>query len=98
MARSTIRRRILDGEALFGAWTDMASPMATEITGRAGYDWLIADLEHGAGTEAELLSVLLAAEVSGAAAFAPSAMNEPSEPTPRNRKPRSRCGPNAAAS
>jgi 2-dehydro-3-deoxyglucarate aldolase/4-hydroxy-2-oxoheptanedioate aldolase len=68
-ARTLIRRRILDGETLFGAWTDMASPMATEITGRAGYDWLIADLEHGAGTEAELLSVLLAAEVSGAAAF-----------------------------
>ncbi|MEO7664050.1 MAG: aldolase/citrate lyase family protein [Candidatus Limnocylindrales bacterium] len=68
-ARSTIRRRILDGETLFGAWTDMASPLATEITGRAGYDWLLADLEHGAGTEAELLPVLLAAEASGAAAF-----------------------------
>ncbi|MBI2777002.1 MAG: 2,4-dihydroxyhept-2-ene-1,7-dioic acid aldolase [Chloroflexi bacterium] len=67
--RDTIRRRILDGETLFGAWTDMASPLATEITGRAGFDWLIADLEHGAGTEAELLPVLLAAEASGAAAF-----------------------------
>ena len=68
-ARTLIRRRILAGETLFGAWTDMASPLATEITGRAGYDWLIADLEHGAGTEAELLPVLLAAELSGAAAF-----------------------------
>lgn len=67
--RSTIRSRILGGETLIGAWTDMASPLATEITGRAGYDWLIADLEHGAGTEAELLPVLLAAEVSGAAVF-----------------------------
>ena len=47
----------------------MASPLATEITGRAGYDWLVVDLEHGAGTEASLLSVLLAAEASGAAAF-----------------------------
>ena len=64
-----IRRRILDGETLFGAWTDMASPLATEITGRTGFDWLIADLEHGAGTEADLLPVLLAAELSGAAAF-----------------------------
>jgi 4-hydroxy-2-oxoheptanedioate aldolase len=64
-----IRRRILDGDLLIGAWTDMASPIATEITGRAGFDWLVADLEHGAGTEAGLLAVLLAAEVSGAAAF-----------------------------
>ena len=68
-ARDTVRRRILAGETLFGAWTDMSSPLATEITGRAGFDWLIADLEHGAGTEAELLAVLLAAEASGAAAF-----------------------------
>jgi 4-hydroxy-2-oxoheptanedioate aldolase len=67
--RITIRRRILDGETLIGAWTDMASPMATEITGRAGFDWLIADLEHGAGTEAGLMSILMAAELSGAAAF-----------------------------
>jgi 2-keto-3-deoxy-L-rhamnonate aldolase RhmA len=68
-ARTTIRRRILDGETLIGAWTDMASPLATEITGRAGFDWLIVDLEHGAVTESELLPVLLAAELSGAAAF-----------------------------
>ena len=68
-ARTTIRRRILAGETLIGAWTDMSSPLATEITGRTGFDWLIADLEHGAGTETELLPVLLAAELSGAAAF-----------------------------
>ncbi len=68
-ARTTIRRRILAGETLFGAWTDMASPAATEITGSAGYDWLIADLEHGAGTEAELIPVLMATELTGAAAF-----------------------------
>ncbi len=67
--RASIRRRILAGETLIGAWTDMASPLATEITGRAGFDWLVADLEHGAGTEADLLPVLLAAELSGAAAF-----------------------------
>ena len=67
--RTTIRRRILAGETLIGAWTDMASPLATEITGRAGFDWLVVDLEHGAGTEADLLPVLLAAELSGAAAF-----------------------------
>lgn len=69
MARTTIRRRILAGETLFGAWADIASPVATEITGRAGYDWLVVDLEHGAGTEADLVPVLLAAELSGAAAL-----------------------------
>ncbi len=67
--RTTIRRRILDGELLFGAWADTASPLATEITGRAGFDWLMADLEHGAATEAGLMSLLMATELSGSAAF-----------------------------
>ena len=67
--RDTIRRRILDGETLFGAWTDVASPLAAEITGRAGCDWCVIDMEHGAVTEADLLAVMLAVEVSGAAAF-----------------------------
>jgi len=68
-ARDTIRHRILDGQTLFGAWADLASPLATEISGRSGFDWLLVDLEHGAPTEADLLALLLAAEVSGAAAF-----------------------------
>jgi 4-hydroxy-2-oxoheptanedioate aldolase len=65
----TIRRRILDGELLIGAWADTASPLATEITGRAGFDWLMADLEHGAATEAGLMALLMATELTGAAAF-----------------------------
>src|SRR5262245_64530383 len=68
-ARETIRRRILDGELLFGAWNDVASPLAAEITGRAGYDWCVIDMEHGSVTEADLLAVMLAIEVSGAAAL-----------------------------
>ena len=67
--RDTIRRRILDGETLFGAWNDVASPLAAEITARAGYDWCVIDMEHGSGTEADLLALLLAVEVAGAAAL-----------------------------
>lgn len=68
-AARAIRARILDGETLFGAWTDLASPLAAEITARAGFDWCVIDLEHGAPTEGELLPVMLAVEVGGAAAF-----------------------------
>lgn len=64
-----IRSRILSGETLFGAWGDLVSPLAAEVTGRAGFDWCIVDLEHGETTEADLLPLLLAIEVSGAAAF-----------------------------
>jgi 2-keto-3-deoxy-L-rhamnonate aldolase RhmA len=67
---STFRERILGGERLFGAWAGLGSPLATELVARAGFDWVLVDLEHGAGTEAELLGQLTAIEAAGATALA----------------------------
>jgi 4-hydroxy-2-oxoheptanedioate aldolase len=64
-----IRSRVLGGETLFGAFCDLASPLAAELAGAAGYDWLILDLEHGAATEADLLGLLHAVETTAAAAL-----------------------------
>jgi 4-hydroxy-2-oxoheptanedioate aldolase len=64
-----IRSRVLGGETLFGAFCDLASPLAAELAGNAGYDWLILDLEHGASTEADLLGLLHAVETTPAAAL-----------------------------
>jgi 2-keto-3-deoxy-L-rhamnonate aldolase RhmA len=61
-----LRRRILAGETLFGAWASLASPGSAELLGRAGLDWVVVDLEHGYTTESELLAHLAAIEVSGA--------------------------------
>jgi len=62
---SGLRARALAGETLFGVWADLASPMSAELLGRAGYDWVIVDLEHGAATESELLAHLHAIEATG---------------------------------
>ena len=43
--------------------------MATEIIGRAGFDWVIIDLEHGAGTESDLLANLHALGATTTAAL-----------------------------
>jgi 2-keto-3-deoxy-L-rhamnonate aldolase RhmA len=67
--RSPIRRRALAGETLFGLFLDLNSPIAAELCSRSGYDWAIIDLEHGAATEADLLGLLHAVEVGGAAAL-----------------------------
>jgi 2-dehydro-3-deoxyglucarate aldolase/4-hydroxy-2-oxoheptanedioate aldolase len=56
-----LRRRMLAGEQLVGTFLDLASPLAAEITARAGFDWLMLDLEHGAGGRAETLAQLQAA-------------------------------------
>lgn len=57
---STTRRRLAAGETLVGAFLNLGSALAADVCARAGFDWLLVDLEHGAGTEAELIPALQA--------------------------------------
>jgi 4-hydroxy-2-oxoheptanedioate aldolase len=65
----TFRSRVLAGETLFGLFLDLASPLSAELCARAGYDWLIIDLEHGGATEADLIGLLNAVDVGGSTAL-----------------------------
>ena len=53
----SFRDRVLAGETLFGLFLDLGSPQSAEICASIGYDWCLVDLEHGAGTEADLLGL-----------------------------------------
>ena len=64
----SFRRRVQAGETLLGTFINLGSPIAVELCGRAGYDWMILDLEHGALTEANLLGMLHAAASTPATA------------------------------
>src|SRR4029079_4427488 len=66
---STFRQRVLAGETLIGAWASLDSPASAELLGRAGLDWVVVDLEHGAATEASLLAHLYALDSGGTAAL-----------------------------
>lgn len=63
------RSRIRAGETLIGAFSDLGSPLAAELLGQAGMDWAVLDLEHGAATEADLLSLLYAVGTTPMAAI-----------------------------
>ena len=58
-----LRRRMLAGEPLLGSFLDLGSALAAEITAGAGFDWLVLDLEHGAGGRDATLAQLQAARV-----------------------------------
>jgi 2-keto-3-deoxy-L-rhamnonate aldolase RhmA len=60
-----LRSRVLAGDLLVGTFLNLGAPQAVEVSGIAGLDWLLIDLEHGAGTEADLLVQLYAAETTG---------------------------------
>jgi len=57
---SAFRSRLQAGETVVGAFVNLGSPLVTEIMGLAGFDWLVLDLEHGAGDEGALLGQLQA--------------------------------------
>jgi 4-hydroxy-2-oxoheptanedioate aldolase len=61
--------RLRAGETLFGTFVGLGSPVATELVARAGFDWLIIDLEHGVGTESELVGQLHAVGATRTAAL-----------------------------
>ncbi|MEO6208108.1 MAG: aldolase/citrate lyase family protein, partial [Candidatus Limnocylindrales bacterium] len=64
-----LRSRIRAGDTLIGSFTDLASPLAAELLGQAGFDWTVLDLEHGESTEADLLAMLYAVQTTPMAAL-----------------------------
>ena len=66
---SRFRARLKAGEPVVGGFVNLGSALTAEIMAIAGYDWLVFDLEHGAGDEPALLSQLQAVAHTGVAAL-----------------------------
>lgn len=63
-----IKKRLRQGETVIGCWLSLGSSITAEIVGMAGFDWVLIDLEHGAGGEKDVLHQLQALEHTPAAA------------------------------
>lgn len=74
-----LRQRALAGEILAGTWLNLGSSLTAEIAGQAGFDWVLIDLEHGAGDHASLLHQLQALEAYPATGIVRIAWNEVSQ-------------------
>lgn len=68
-ASDPFRQRVLAGEVLVGTFVNAGSALTAEICGNAGLDWLLIDLEHGSGSQGELLGQLQAISGTGATAI-----------------------------
>jgi 4-hydroxy-2-oxoheptanedioate aldolase len=62
-----IKKRLQQGETLYGCWLNLGSSLTAEMVGMAGFDWVLIDLEHGAGVEKDVLQQLQALEHTPAA-------------------------------
>ena len=56
--RGELRRRLARGEVTFGTFLGAATPVTAEVCAAAGVDWVLLDLEHGAGGEEQARDVV----------------------------------------
>ena len=59
-----LKEKLSAGEAVHGCWLNSGSAINAEIVGKAGFDWVVLDLEHGIGTENNLINQLQALSAS----------------------------------
>ncbi|MFI6579218.1 HpcH/HpaI aldolase/citrate lyase family protein [Nocardiopsis sp. NPDC050513] len=60
-----LRDRLVTGGTALGIFVGTASPVTAEVCAAAGADWLLLDLEHGAGGEEQVRDVVPAAGAYG---------------------------------
>ena len=72
-----IRKRVLDGETMFGVAAQLGSSLTVEMIGRAGFDWTWIDCEHGSGGYSELIHQIQVARLGDAPAIVRIANNDP---------------------
>lgn len=70
MNTKTIRAAMREGKATVGTWLQLPSTELAEMLGASGYDWVAADMEHGAFTRTGLTDIFRAIEAGGALPFA----------------------------
>lgn len=65
--RGRLRSRLRAGDTVLGTFLGMAAPMSAEVVTSAGLDFVLLDLEHGAGGEEQIGATVLATAAYGAA-------------------------------
>ena len=74
-----IRSALRSGKPTIGSWMQIPDSTVAEIMGRAGYDWIAVDLEHGSFSIQSLPEIFRALEFEGVAPFVRVAQAEPKD-------------------
>jgi 2-dehydro-3-deoxyglucarate aldolase len=73
----SLRSRILDKELTLGSWLSFGYPYSAEIMAKAGFEWMVIDLEHGAIDMGEARSLIQIIDLAGCTPLVRVAVNEP---------------------
>lgn len=76
-APNRIRADLARGRPSPGCWCTVPGTWSAEVLARAGFSWIVVDLQHGGPTWHDLMPVLQAVELGGAAAVVRVGWNDP---------------------
>src|SRR5258706_15606099 len=62
-----LKQDLSSGRLTLGTWITLAHPAIAEIMARAGFDWVVVDLEHSVITVREAGDLIRVIELNGAA-------------------------------
>jgi 4-hydroxy-2-oxoheptanedioate aldolase len=75
----TLRELWERGEPTVGGWCVIPSSFSAELMGRAGFDWIVIDTQHGLIGFDQMLPMLQALSATGTPAFVRVPWNQPSD-------------------
>jgi len=63
--RTGLKAKLASGTTTIGTWITLSSPAIAEIFARAGFDWVVIDLEHSAIGNAEAAEMIRVLDLAG---------------------------------
>jgi 4-hydroxy-2-oxoheptanedioate aldolase len=75
--KAQLKDRLRSGEITFGAWGMMPGSFTAELLAKAGFDWVLIDMQHGCMGYETALEMIRAIDLAGADAVVRVPWNEP---------------------
>jgi 4-hydroxy-2-oxoheptanedioate aldolase len=75
----SLRTALQDGRATVGGWCSLPSALGAEIMGRAGFDWVCIDTQHGLIGPQEMIGMLQALTAAGTPSLVRVSGHEPAD-------------------
>ncbi len=77
LPRNAFKAALARGERQIGLWSSLCSPIAAEIVGQSGFDWVLIDIEHAPNELPAILAQLHALKDGTATPIVRPAWNDP---------------------
>jgi 2-keto-3-deoxy-L-rhamnonate aldolase RhmA len=79
MSKESLKKRINNGEATIGSWITLGHSAIAEIMVKAGYDWLVVDLEHSTISIEQAGELIRTIDLGGSAPLVRITSNSPDQ-------------------